>query len=223
MSKENIDSDGVPERIDSDPNVDISNGVPRSIDAVYGSSKLPETVPVRKVVLGGDDWDEEKPEKKFSPEIEAIIETLKSKATQIGGRIASDFMAKMARTEGWDASDDSNKRDLAARLKFMDNKLVAVRGEESRHLLHEAITDSIAEISKNLDSIIDQVEEFDKLPNDQRTLNAREKVTWAVSGPLEMTPVFTSSDWRAAYTMNMSWEDHAKAALSEQKRKDKKK
>ncbi len=157
-----------------------------------------------------------------SDETKEAIESLKAEAQQIEMSVVSDFDKKIAMTEDWENSDDSNKQYVRKQLKEVRQDLEGIRGDQNYNLLEGAIKDSLGDISKKIGAKIKALEAFDKLPEAKKK-NEQEDIDEIANESLERTPVFTSSDWKAAFTGGISWKSLAKERIREQKKREVKK
>lgn len=191
--------------------------------AEYANWKAPDTSAKKPAKAMENDNDVIAPSvEQESDETKEVIESLKAEAQQIEMSVVSDFDEKMAVTEGWENSDDSNKQYVRKQLKEVRQNLESIRGDQSYNLLEGAIKNSLDDISKKISAKIKALESFDKLPEAKKK-NEQEDIDEIASESLERTPVFTSSDWKAAFTAGISWKSLAKERIREQKKREVKK
>lgn len=191
-------------------------------EAEYVKWKAPDTSATKPALEMENDEEVAAPVvEQESDEIKEAIEALKAEAQQIEMSIVSDFDEKMTRTEDWASSADKNKQYVRKQIEEVNNKLRDVRGEQNYNLLSDAIKGSLDDISKNINAKIKALEAFDKLPEEKKTPIKVEDIEEYANQSLEMVPIFTSSDWKEAYTRGLSWKFLAKERIREQKRSKK--
>lgn len=189
--------------------------------AEYANWKAPDTGAKKPAMENDEDVIAPTVEEE-GDEMRGVIEALKAEAQQNEMNIVADFDKKMAMTEAWENSNDSNKQYVRKQLKEVRKDLEGIRGDQNYNLLEGAIKGSLDDISKKIGSKIKALEAFDKLPEAKKK-NEQEDIDEFASESLERTPVFTSSDWRVAFTDGRSWKSLAKERIREQKKREAKK
>jgi len=166
--------------------------------------------------------DEDREEEQESPEIKAKIEELKEIAKQKAEEILGQFNSVKSRVEGWGADDGPDyKKTTKEKVDFIEKRLSVFSKESGTvYLLNSRIESSAHRIIKSLNDIIDRIEKYEALSDDEKTVQKKGRIARIAGSSLDISHVLTSHDWRISHGLINNWRLAAQREMDRKKRKN---